>query len=184
MSDFFSRPLSGRQSTRLILLAIIVFTIPCYCLGVVMLAYAPEKEETTRAQPTLPTLGGSTLLPLTSPTITPFRTSTPLGGPLGPTPPQVWLPSSTPFRYATWTPYVVPTSFPTVTSAPTLTFVPPSATLPPSSTPTTAPLATNTQAPPATNTEAPPATNTEVPPATNTEAPPPTEEPPPTQETF
>jgi hypothetical protein len=175
MFDFLSRPLSGRQSTRLILLAIIFFTTPCYCLGFVMLAYAPEDQNSTEIAPTIPTLGGSTLLPLASATITPFRTSTPLGGPLGPTPPQIWLPSSTPFRFATWTPFVVPTTVFTVTAAPTLTFVP-TATLPPSSTPTTPP--------PPTNTEVPLPTNTEVPLPTNTEAAPPTEEPPPTQETF
>lgn len=168
MSNFFSRPMNNRQFSRLLLLAIILLTLPCYCLGAILLAYAPSEAKSTRLPPTNPTLGGSTLLPMLTATFTPFFTSTSPGGPLAATPQQFYVPATnTPFVYATWTPYVVPTSVPLPTTAPTLTAVP-SATLAPTSTliptvPTSTP----------TNTEAPPPTDEQLP----TEAPLPTDEP-------
>jgi len=180
MFDFFSGPFDSRQTTRLMLLAIIMLTLPCYCLGAVLLAYAPDETPTTRAPATNPTLGGSTELPALTATYTPFRTlthtSTPLGGPLQATPPQIYLPTSTPFSIVrTNTPFVTNTPLPTITSAPSLTIAP-SATLAPTSIPTNTLAPTNTAVP----TSAPLPTNTPVP----TNVPAATVEPAPTQETL
>ena len=46
----------SRQATRMVLLAIILLTLPCYCLGAVLLANAPGDTQAT-AKPTNPTLG-------------------------------------------------------------------------------------------------------------------------------
>lgn len=179
MFDFFSGSSNRTQTTRLLLLAVIVLTIPCYCLGAVMLAYAPDSASDRTAVPTDSTLGGATQLPRFTPTVTPFATWTPtqLGLPLGATPGQLYLPTNTPFYvpptitpFPTWTP--VP--YYTLTLAPTLTPVP-SATL----APTSIPAPTNTPVPQPTNTPLP--TNTPVP--ANTEPPAPTFEAP-TQEVL
>ena len=139
MSDAFSGRLDSRQTTRLVLLAVILLTVPCYCLGAVLLAYAPTDRGRTPL-PTDPTLGGATASPGV-PTYTPFLTATytPFRLPLQPTPPQLFLPTNTPFFIpATWTPIPTWTPFPTITTAPTLT-LPPSPTSPP---PTIAPTIT------------------------------------------
>jgi len=170
MFDMFSGPLDSRQTTRLVLLAIILLTVPCYCLGAVLLAYAPTDKGRT-AVPTDSTLGGATASPGV-PTYTPFLTATytPFGQPLPATPPQLFLPTNTPFVMpATWTPIPTWTFIPTITTAPTLT-LPPSPTLPPTAAPTIAPPPTNTAVP----TEAP--LPTEPPPATEAPLPSPTQE--------
>jgi hypothetical protein len=169
MFGILSGPLDSRQTTRLVLLAIILLTVPCYCLGAVLLAYAPADKGRT-AVPTDPTLGGATASP-GIPTYTPFLTATytPYRQPLQPTPPQLYLPTNTPFIMpATWTPIPTWTFIPTITPAPTLTLPPPTVA------PTITPLPTDTAVP----TDVPPPPPTEVPPAT--EAPPPS----PTQESL
>jgi hypothetical protein len=169
--DPLSRLTGSGQTTRMVLLVIILLTVPCYCLGAVLLAYAPEDKpaETTR---TKPPLGGATELPVASPTFTPFSTVTatwtPFGDPLRPTPFQ-WNPPPTvapqlPTATLTLTPTVVPspTVAPSLTLSPTLTLPPsatPTNTLSPSDTPT--PTATWTMTP--TLTESPLYTDTPVP---------------------
>lgn len=186
MGSFFSKPMSNRQMTRLALLGIILVTLPCYCLGAVLLAYAPSKEKPTPIA-TLPTLGGSVVQPSMTASLTPFLTNTPPGGPLQPTPPQLWLPTNTPFVYATWTPYVYPTIQPPLTIAPSLTLAP-SATLAPSNTPapTSTPQPTNTPVPTDTPlpTDTPQPTFTEVPTEVPTVEVIVTQEPSPTQEVI
>ncbi len=171
MFRIFSGPLDSRQTTRLVLLAIILLTVPCYCLGAVLLAYAPADTGKTAA-PTDSTLGGATASP-GIPTYTPFLTATytPYRQPLQPTPPQLYLPTNTQFVIpATWTPLPTWTFIPTITPAPTLT-VPPSPTVPPTAAPTIAPLPTATAVP----TDVPPPP-TDVPPATEAPLPTPTQE--------
>jgi len=166
MFGILSGPLDSRQTTRLVLLAIILLTVPCYCLGAVLLAYAPTDSGKTAA-PADPTLGGATASP-GIPTYTPFLTATytPYQQPLQPTPPQLYLPTNTPFVMpATWTPIPTWTFIPTITTAPTLT-VPPSPTVPP----TVPPLPTDTVEP----TDVPPPTD--APPATEAPLATPTQE--------
>ncbi len=154
--NIFSNSSSRVQTTRLLLLAIIVLTVPCYCLGAVMLAYAPDRETPTPPV-TDATLGSFTQTPRYTPTITPFATwtSTVGGSQLWPTPGQLYLPTNTPL-------YVPPTSTPfptwtplaslTLTTAPTLTLSPTN-TLPPSATSTASPTVTDTPTETPTSTE-------------------------------
>jgi hypothetical protein len=182
--DVFSDTMDRRRATRLLLLAIIVLTLPCYCLGFVLLAYAPANEPESTKIPTNVTLGGITSTPFVTATPTPFAlTGTPTqgGAPLLPTPGQLYLPTPTPFFWPTatltLTPPPQPTNMPTLTMAPSLT---PSLTLaptnPPTNTPPLPPTAVPTEVPP------PTAIPTEVPPPTDvpTAVPPPTEPPLPT----
>ncbi len=142
---------SSQRTIRIVLLVIILLTLPCYCLGAILLATAPESQATRSGGGTpVPTLGGVTA----SPTVTPFSlaTPTPLGGPLRPTATQLFLYPTVPqivFPTATITPLPTWTPLPQPTVAPTLT-VPPTATLPPTVTlpPTEIPLPTNTPVPP------------------------------------
>lgn len=178
MFDFLSGSTNRTQTTRLLLLAILVLTVPCYCLGAVMLAYAPEQEQDTTAIPTNATLGAMSQTPRFTPTITPFATWTATipGSGLQATPGQLYLPTNTPFLLP-----ATATFFPTLFSSPTLPPVA-SLTLAPTLTlmPTNPPPPTNTEPPPPT--VPPPPTATEVPPPTA--PPPPTDEPPPTQEVL
>jgi hypothetical protein len=204
--DVFSDTMDRRRATRLLLLAIIVLTLPCYCLGFVLLAYAPANTPESTKVPTNATLGGMTSTSFATSTPTPFvLTSTPTqgGSPLLPTPGQLYLPTATPFFFPsptlTLTSPPPATGMPTVTKAPTLTASPtlvptnlPTNTPPPTAVPTEVPppTAVPTEVPPPTAvpTEVPPPTEvpTEVPPPTAvpTEVPPPTEPslPTPTQE--
>ncbi len=161
MFDFYD--MDRRQMTRIILLGIILITLPCYCLGAILLAYAPKDNATTIRQPTNPTLGGATGLPTRTGTytFTPFFTSTSQGG-LSPTPGQFWVqPSVTPFVWPTFTMTLTPTQFPTnmptLTLAPTLT---PTLTLAPSNTPQPTTIPTETPTPTATFTFTPTLTET------------------------
>jgi hypothetical protein len=180
-SDSISDAVGTRRTTRLLLLAIIVLTLPCYCLGFVLLAYAPADETESTAAPTNATLGGITSTPFFTATYTPFgltATPTQASGPLLATPGQIYLPTNTPFVWPTptltLTPTSQPTGMPTLTEAPTLT---PTLTLIPTSLPpdTEAPLPTDE--PVATDTLIPTVAPTEGPP---TVAPLPTDEPVPT----
>lgn len=143
---------TGSQRTiRIALLAIILLTLPCYCLGAVLLATAPESQATRSGGTQPPTLGGITA----SPTVTPFSIFTPTArhDPLRatatqlflyPTVPQIVWPTMT----LTWTPQPTWTPLPQPTVAPTIT-VPPSPTLPPTPipVPTDAPIPTDVPAP-------------------------------------
>jgi hypothetical protein len=172
--DVFS---NQRRATRLLLLAIIVLTLPCYCVGLALLGIAPSSAPKSTKVPTNVTLGGMTSTPFFTPTYTPFGlTATPTqgGAPLLPTPGQLYLPTATPFYLpptATLTLTLAPA--PTLTQAPTLTLAPtltPSLTLVPTNPPTNPP-------PP---TAIPTETPTEVPPPTAVPTEVPTEVPPPT----
>lgn len=175
--DAISDSTDRRRTTRLLLLAIIVLTLPCYCLGFVLLAYAPASEDDSTRSSTNSTLGGMTSTPFTTPTYTPFgftATPTRAGGPLLPTPGQLYLPTNTPFVWPTptltLTPTFQPTGLPTSTPAPTIT---PSPTLRPT-VPTNTPVPTNTLPP----TETPVPTDVPIPTdVPTTEPPPPTTEP-------
>lgn len=126
----------GHQTTRMLLLGIIFLTIPCYCLGAVLLAYAPEEETTPLPGITRSPLGQQTAT--ARPSITPFFTATyTSSSPLQPTPIQIQLRTPVPT-------FFVPSPFPTLTptntdvatptDAPTITLEP-SATLEPSDIP-------------------------------------------------
>ncbi|HML24596.1 MAG TPA: hypothetical protein PKD09_23285 [Aggregatilinea sp.] len=151
--DPFSKLTDQQRTTRIVLLAIILLTLPCYCLGAVLLASAPESPATTsEARSTLSALTAS---PARSATITPFFTATPTraGSPLQPTPIQIQFPTQAPIILPTATLTMTPTNtdLPLPTQAPTLTPIPTN-TLPPSATPTTQPPPTDAPAP----TSAPP----------------------------
>lgn len=164
--------LTGSQRTiRIALLAIILLTLPCYCLGAVLLATAPASKATRLGGTQPPTLGGVTA----SPTVTPcsFFTPTARTDPLRATSTQLFLyPTVPPIAWPTMTITPVPTwtPLPQPTTAPTIT-VPPSPTLPPTNIPVP------TDAPP--STDAPVPTN---PPVPTTD--PGISEPTPTQDSF
>lgn len=181
--DFFSGLTERRQAPRFILLTIILMTLPCYCLGAILLATAPDNNESkAEIENTISTLSFSTSSPAASQSSTaPFRTFTPIGQPLRPTSTQLFLRTAIPV-YPTWTPiptiFVTAAPLPTSTPAPTLTplptnTTPPTNTLPPSETPTETP----------TNTDVP--VNTEIPaPVITEEVVAVQEQPSPTQETI
>ena len=197
MFDFLY-DMDRRQMTRVILLGIILFTLPCYCLGAIFLAYAPKDDPKTQSAPTNPTLGGATALPtqMLTHTFTPFFSSTPLQGGLTSTPGQFFVPpSATSFVWPTFTltltPTPFPTGIPTLTKAPTLTptlTLVPSATLLPTDTPTETLIPPDTPTPTPTFTVTPTPTATDIPTGVPTEVPTiviqPTLEPPPTQEVL
>jgi hypothetical protein len=180
MFDFFGDVSDTRRTTRIVLMAIILTTLPCYCLGFALWALAPDDRSSNPPQSTSATLGGATSSPNFTPTFTSFftQTFTPQGGPLQPSPTQYNL---FPTAFRTNTPFVFPTAFPTntlfvlptLTSAPTMT-----------RTPTLAP--SNTPLPQPTDTPIPQPTDTPIPLPTDTLPPPPTEplEPTPTQESL
>ena len=166
---------SGKRTVYGVLIAVILLTLPCYCLGFAVLAAAPGAQRPL----VLPT--GVTLTAAVEPSATRLPSGT-----LGPTPTN-WVP-----------PTLTPTPPPTKTSTPVSTPTPAPATLtptpPPSATPTvavatatataTSVLPTATHTPSATATSAPPTatytpsatpTATSVPPtATVTDTPTPT----------
>ncbi|MCL4248197.1 MAG: hypothetical protein KJ065_08630 [Anaerolineae bacterium] len=127
-----------RQRLRVVLFAIIMATLPCYCAGFLLWVTAPQQGA-----------GSQQSLNTATATFTPFvlNTSTsgaplvitplPLTGtpfsPLQPTPGQFFPPAVT--RYLSPTPFI----FPTLTQAPTLTPFPTFA--PPTETPFVAPTA-------------------------------------------
>ncbi len=136
--DFFSGLTERRQAPRFILLTIILMTLPCYCLGAVLLATAPDNNKSNpRTDSTISTLSVSTSSPAAT-VVSPaaFHTFTPIGQPLRPTSTQLYLRTAVPI-YPTWT--FIPTIFITAAPPPTSTFAP-----------TLTPLPTN--APPPTNT--------------------------------
>ena len=154
--DPFSSITNSRHPTRTILLLIILMTLPCYCLGAVLLAVAPD-DQRPGVQRTQATLGGVKATPFQTMTRTPFNTATrtPTGEPLQATPIQGNFPTSPPLPTFAPPPTIAPQ--PTVaipTAAPTLT---PTVIFIPTDTPTLIP--TNTLAPtdpPPAPTEAPP----------------------------
>src|SRR5258707_1374844 len=143
------------------LLFVILATLPCYCVGFVLLGVAPGSARSANVTPSAGTTStGSTSQPTDTfiPTITPYPTF-PVNtlSPLLPTPTQMFFPIYT----LTWTP-LPPTRLP-----PTIT---PIVIVPPTSTPIIVPTATNvppTRTPPPTATNVPP-TATHTPTATVT----------------
>ncbi|HLY25223.1 MAG TPA: hypothetical protein VKQ72_02715 [Aggregatilineales bacterium] len=164
------------------LLLIILATLPCYCVGFVLLGVAPQHS------PTTPTPPGSQVATTTEsaanptetlfPTITLYAPQSPLP-PLVATPTQLYLYPTAPFVTLTFTPYIPPTITPFIptitpivikTLTPTPIVVKTATPIPPSNTPLP-PTATKTPVPP-TATSIP--TNTPLPPSatpTNTQAP-------------
>jgi hypothetical protein len=132
----FQRLTEGHQTTRMLLLGIIFLTIPCYCLGAVLLAYAPDDETTPVPGVTRSPLEQQTAT--ARPSITPFFTATfTSSSPLQPTPIQIQLRTPVPtFFFPTVALTLTPTNttVSTPTDAPTIT-LPPSPTLAPSETP-------------------------------------------------
>jgi hypothetical protein len=156
-----------RRNLRIVLFAIILITLPFYCVGFFLWATAPAGSTSQQPLPgtataTFTPLAVASMLPSNTPfgLITPIATSTPFGQ-LQPTPGQFFPPAVT--RFLSPTPFF----FPTLTLAPTLT---------PFVLPTIAP-ATQTPLPTiGAPTETPIIPTTEPP----TSAPPPTDAPPPT----
>jgi hypothetical protein len=109
--------LDGRKRIRSIIIAIILATLPCYCLGILALQFAELAHPTSTATPmnlvTLTVLSSQTLVnatletPTASPTVTATSTVT------------ITL---TPFMPATFT--TTPTQTITTTITPTLTPLP------------------------------------------------------------
>ena len=60
--DPFSRVSNSQRTTRFVLLAIILLTLPCYCLGAVLLASAPDKA--TRSPGAMVTAGWARAVPV------------------------------------------------------------------------------------------------------------------------
>ncbi len=148
--------LKRQRTIQTTLLFIILATLPCYCLGAVLLLTSPSQRgpRTATLQPTDITAtvaGAPTNTPLAS--ITPFQipTANTLVSPLQPTPTQIFLfptvPPTltfTPF-FPTHTPVVLPSVTPIII-LPTSTPLHPTSTpfIPPSFTPV---LGTNTPLP-------------------------------------
>lgn len=92
--------LSRRQRTiQITLLIIILTTLPCYCVGLVLLALAPRN--TTVAGPTEPPTNilTASAITATAVTFTPIITSIPIPtelGPINPTPVQIGFPTAVP----------------------------------------------------------------------------------------
>ncbi len=157
--------LRTRKPIYTVLIAIILATIPCYCLGFIALSLRtstgrPTPSPTFTAELTLaPTetphgVGGTsvprtleptptqwyppTFTPTPSPTLTPTPTETP-----SPTPTETATPTETPTLTPTMTatPTATPTPTATSTETPTLT---PTMTITPTATPTLTPTPTAT----------------------------------------
>src|SRR5688572_23070010 len=105
-----------QRAIQTALLLIILATLPCYCVGFVLLGVAPQRN----LRPTQATNGtGTTTLTVTGPTLFPSITPYPTIdnntlSPLRPTPTQIrifptFTPSLTPLPSLTFTP-IVPTA--------------------------------------------------------------------------
>ncbi len=168
-----------QRAIQTTLLFIILATIPCYCVGFVLLSVAPQRGlRTPAAITTTATTGTTRPSSVGSPTITLFPTlNQPTAlSPLLPTPTQIrlvvptYLPSATPF-VPTLTP--IPTNLPpTITPIiiNTVIIVPTATPLPTSTpvTPTSTPAPTTSIPPTATFTETPTVTPTATPTFTET----------------
>lgn len=122
-----------RARIRSILTIIILATLPCYCLGLVLLQIGPRGNDADATDTPTATLTGeaspsSTLEPSDTPIIFPTATETA-------TPTITWTPSVTPtlFEPPTRTPSPSPTASPTETETPE------PATATPTRTPTSVP---------------------------------------------
>lgn len=128
-----------RQRTiQMSLFFIILATLPCYCVGLVLLAVAPRDQNAPRPQTTqtpAQILSVTATGPTFAPTITPVGFASPTGAIIVPsTPTQIFFPTATRFIFPTLTdtPFIFPTPtffvFPTLTDIPII--VPPTATSP------------------------------------------------------
>lgn len=169
-----------RQRTiQATLFFIILLTLPCYCIGFVLLGLAPRQ---TLNAPTAQFTGTgpvtATPITLTSrPSITPLGAGT-LISTIGPTPGQIFTPTR--FRLpptATWTflpptltPIIFPTETPIIIVPPTSTPITPTTTpLPPTETPIETPIILPTETPTETPLLLPTDTPTDIPTETPTE---------------
>jgi hypothetical protein len=139
---------SRQRTIQLTLLGIILATIPCYCVGFLLLAIrpSPPRNIAPTETPTPFQLFTETPNPFVTPSITPIS---PLLSPtspifIQPTPTQffffsptpIFFPTATPFFFPTATPFVFPTATPIIIVPPTATPVLPTSTpQPPTSTP-------------------------------------------------
>lgn len=163
-SDLFQDATQRRRLYQIVLFVIIIATLPCYVIGAVLLAVAPDNQDESEQNTPLPSLGATGLIVSPSPLpILAFTAS-----------PTISL-QSTPGQFLTPRPTVI---LPSATTAPSLTVQPPTATqtsAPPTATFTSAPAtATFTPEPPTSTetftTEPPTSTFTPEPPtATFTE---------------
>lgn len=137
-----------RRNLRIVLFAIILATLPCYCAGFLLWLTAPQQPGLR--PPAAVGTATATFTPLANiqATNTPFVVITPLPltltsfSPLQPTPGQFVPPAIT--RYLSPTPFL----FPTLTLAPTLTPLPTFTPLPTIAPPTATPLIEPTPPPP------------------------------------
>lgn len=139
------------QSTRIrsILLSIILLTLPCYCLGIILLI--SSQNAVSQPTPTITFTPTETPVPPTSiiPTITSSATATYTNTPtITWTASPTYTPFSTPTHTATNTytptPSDTPTETPTITSTPTYTETV-TLTPTPTDTPTLTPIVTETE---------------------------------------
>ncbi len=159
-----------RRNLRIVLFAIILGTLPLYCLGFLLWGTAPNQNArtpTSAATTAVVTLQATATSNVLFPSLTPFQFPTQIVPTYQfPTAivPTYQFPTSAPFPT-----FVVPTAtnfvFPTATIAPTLTLIP-SETPPPTA--TFLPTFTDTQIPVVTDTTIPILTDTPTPTPTET----------------
>ncbi len=138
---------SRQRTIQLTLLGIILATIPCYCVGFLLLAVRPTPARTTPEEsPTPLQFVTATTDPFVTPSITPISPLLTATNPIfiQPTPTQFFFisptpfvfPTQTPFVFPSPTPFVFPTQTPIIIVPPTATPILPTATPePPTSTP-------------------------------------------------
>lgn len=131
---------SRQRTIQLTLLGIILATIPCYCVGFLLLAIrpAPSRSAAPTQTPTPFLLITEALSPFMTPSITPigplFSPTSPIF--IQPTPTQffffsptpIFFPTATPFVFPTATPFIFPTATPIIIVPPTATPVLPTST--------------------------------------------------------
>ncbi|MCS6872315.1 MAG: hypothetical protein RML95_07885 [Anaerolineae bacterium] len=141
-----SSAISSQRTVQLTLLGIILATIPCYCVGFLLLAVRPAPARNAAPTNTPTPFQLATNTPIVTPSITPisplFSPTSPIF--IQPTPtqfffffsPTPFFPTATPIIFPTWTPFVFPTATPIIIVPPTATPVLPTSTpQPPTSTP-------------------------------------------------
>lgn len=104
---------SKRYRTRILLVIAILATLPCYCLGVIVLQFAPVHNLTTLTPtPTSTETLTPTATQTSTPTHTPFPTFTPT---LTPTPTSTRTTTPTATSTSTFTPTLTPIETTTTT---------------------------------------------------------------------
>ena len=111
ITEFFDPRDQQQRVQRSILLFIILATLPCYCVGAILLGVAPDNDDPVVQSTEVPPIISTTTITVTA-SITPTLNMTP-SATLPNTPGQFNPPTNTPVRINT------PTTAPTVTPSPT-----------------------------------------------------------------